>query len=142
MQELSNLGWKVGIRMDPLIYDAKYKILYANLIKQIFTELNLDNLHSISIGELRFPQNMYKKIVNLYPEEPLLYKNMVERGNIISYPQIIEKELREYVISKLLKYVTSDKIFSCINEIEKIIIFLVKLAEGEFLCYNNVRYNN
>jgi spore photoproduct lyase len=119
MQELSQLGWKVGIRMDPLIYDAKYKILYAQLIEQLFTQLNLTNLHSITIGELRFPQNMYKKIINLYPEEPLLYKNMVERGNIISYPQTIETELREYVMSKLSKYITSDKIFSCINEIAK-----------------------
>ena len=113
MTELSKLGWQVGIRLDPLIYHKNYKLLYDKLIIDIFSHLKISNLHSISIGELRFPNDMYKKIINLYPEEKLLNNNLVQKDNIVSYNQEIEQELQNFILKKLSSYINQDRIFSC-----------------------------
>ena len=83
------------------------------LIIDIFANLEIKNLHSISIGELRFPKQMYDKIVNLYPEEKLLSKDLVTRGDIVSYPVKTEQALQNFILAKLSLYVKQSKIFSC-----------------------------
>ena len=61
LKTLAKNGWPVGLRFDPLIYCSGWENLYSELIQDIFTDINIDKVHSVSHGPLRFPKEMYKK---------------------------------------------------------------------------------
>jgi spore photoproduct lyase len=113
MKKLALSGWYVGIRFDPLIYDVNFLELYKKLIVDIFTDLNLAKLHSVSVGQLRFPKKMYDKIYNLYPKESLFNDNLIKRGKLVSYSIDLERKMETYIMELLNKYFDEDKIFSC-----------------------------
>ncbi len=113
MCKLSKLGWQVGIRLDPIIYHKNYQEQYQKLLVDLFKELDGNNLHSISIGALRFPKKMYEKISKLYKEEPLLSYKLEKRENMVSYSKEIEDETQDYITDLLKKYVDNKIIFSC-----------------------------
>lgn len=113
MTSLAAAGWQVGLRFDPLIYSDDYQSLYEELIGLAFSEVNLDKVHSISVGPLRFPEKMYQKIVKLYPQDKLLAHPLEKRGQFVSYEAELEKAMTEFVESSLLPYVSKQKIFEC-----------------------------
>jgi spore photoproduct lyase len=113
MRRLAKLGWKIGVRLDPLIYHENYQKLYQKLINDLFDNFEIENLHSISIGMLRFPKDMHKKIFNLYPEEKLFTQNLQLNNKNISYGKEIEKEMLDFINMKLQNYIPTNKIFSC-----------------------------
>lgn len=115
MQKLSNLGWQVGLRLDPMIYHKEYQQLYKKLIADIFAGLNINNLHSVSVGPLRFPKKMHDRITRLYPDERILTDDLVQIDNMISYQKEIEEKLKNYVTKQLEKYIINTKIFSCMT---------------------------
>jgi len=112
MKKLSNAGWKLGLRLDPIIYHLNYKYNYKKLIDDIFLKVPEKSFHSISLGAIRFPRKMYNKISNLYPDEKLLSKHFVKENKMISYPKNIESEIVSYCKEYLKKYIDENKIFS------------------------------
>tara|TARA_A100001011_G_scaffold312276_1_gene329622 strand:- start:12836 stop:13837 length:1002 start_codon:yes stop_codon:yes gene_type:complete len=112
MQKLSNAGWKLGLRLDPLIYHSNYKDNYKKLIDDIFLKISVKSFHSISLGAMRFPKKMFNKISNLYPDEKLFSKDFVQINKMKSYPKIIESEIVNYCKEYLKKYIDEDQIFS------------------------------
>jgi len=110
---LAASGWNVGVRLDPLIYHAEFNKIYAELISKIFSNLDLRKLHSISVGQLRFPKDVFNKIYNLYPKEKLFNNLLTNRGKLISYNEDLEKNMEAFIIKKLNNFVSKDLIFSC-----------------------------
>jgi len=115
LAKLADQGWKIGLRFDPLIYAHNFEEIYQELIKQIFSELESTAVHSVSIGPLRFPEKMFQKIVNLYPEEKLLAHPFEKRGNNRSYAATLEAEMKQCVTHCLKQYLDQAVIFECNN---------------------------
>ena len=65
MEKLSKAGWKIGLRLDPLIYHNNYKSNYKKLINKIFYNIGNESFHSVSVGAMRFPKSIYNKIERL-----------------------------------------------------------------------------
>ena len=114
LKTLAKNGWPVGLRFDPLIYCAGWENLYSELIQDIFTDINIDKVHSVSHGPLRFPKEMYKKITSLYPDDKLFSFPMETKGGIVSYGKDIEQEMSLFLQEELEKYTTKKKIFRCL----------------------------
>ena len=55
IKELSNNGWPIGLRLDPLIYTYDWKIKYSELISDLMKQIDVRSIHSVSYGLLRFP---------------------------------------------------------------------------------------
>jgi len=115
MKKISKLGWKIGLRFDPLIYHSGWKKYYSELIEDILLKLNKNNIHSVSFGSLRFPKEMFKKIYNLYPEEILFSKNLTPRNGLIALNKEIENEMTEYCNSIIKSNNNNIPVFSCIS---------------------------
>lgn len=113
LQQLVAHGWPIGIRLDPLIYVDDFKQQYQTLIAQIFSHISPQNLHSISIGPLRFPEKMYQRIVKLYPQDPLLAHPLYKRKNYVSYRQEIEIAMKTFISETLANYVDNTLLFEC-----------------------------
>ncbi len=113
MKKISKLGWKIGLRFDPLIFHKGWKKNYYKLIQHIFSEVDNKNVHSISFGSLRFPNQMFKRIKKLYPEEKLFSYNFDIRNNYVSFSKDIEEEMIDYCQSIIKKNNDKIPIFSC-----------------------------
>tara|TARA_B100001989_G_scaffold246988_1_gene218592 strand:+ start:69 stop:1061 length:993 start_codon:yes stop_codon:yes gene_type:complete len=113
IKELSEAGWPIGLRFDPLIFCLGWEKLYSELIASIFNNINTATIHSVSFGPLRFPKDMYRRISNLYPETKLFSFPMEKKGKTISYGLEIENQMSSFVEKEITKYVLKDKIFRC-----------------------------
>ena len=113
LQKLQQHGWNIGLRFDPLIYDSDYKQIYSVLFKEVFNMLNIDQVHSISIGTFRLPKTYFKVLKELYPEEMLLASPLDESKGIVQYKSSIRATLFEYCYNDLLRYAPEQKIYPC-----------------------------
>ena len=113
ISELASKGWKIGLRFDPLIHGENWKELYQELLENIYNNISLDNLHSVSFGSLRFPKRMFKDIFKLYPNEPLFTSPLSLNNKMISYDIEIEEEMTSFCKNLSLKYINEDQIFKC-----------------------------
>lgn len=113
MKTLAEKGWKIGLRLDPLIYKSDYQQQYHELIKAIFSAVSYKQIHSVSVGPMRFPVKMFQKIVKLYPMEKLLAQPLVRRNNNMTYQENKEQEIKNFVLKELGKYMNKTLIFEC-----------------------------
>ena len=113
ISELASMGWKIGLRFDPLIHGENWKILYSNLFENVFKKIDKKVIHSITLGPLRFPKDMFKKIISMNPRSKLLSDTLVLRGNKISYSNGIEQEMQSFCTGLLKDYSPDTLFFSC-----------------------------
>lgn len=113
MKQVAAQGWKIGLRLDPLIYHSDFKKIYQELIDQIFRFISPDVLHSVSLGPLRFPEKMLQKMIKLYPNDPLLAQPLYREGKVFSYRQELEQNMKLTVKSLLSTYIQNPLIFEC-----------------------------
>ena len=110
---IANKGWRIGLRFDPLVYCNNWKAQYSELFANIFKEIKEENIHSVSLGSLRFPRIFFSKLLQYYPNsEELSFLRSNDKG-IISYDQSIENEMNEYCRLELMKYSDAGKFFTC-----------------------------
>lgn len=111
--KLQQQGWPIGLRFDPLIYQHDYRQHYQQLFEQVFACLNPDLLHSVSLGVFRLPEQYFKKIAKLYPEEKLLASPLATQAGMVSYRAELEQAMLADCTAMLLNYIPAEKLFPC-----------------------------
>jgi spore photoproduct lyase len=113
MTQLAKLGWKIGLRVDPLIDCEDFEKRYQRLFKQIFKDLSHDSVHSVSVGAFRMPAGFFKKIEKQYPQEPLFAGNLSQNKLMTGYRKDIEHDLVEKCSQIINQWIDKSKIFFC-----------------------------
>ncbi len=113
IQILQRHGWQIGLRFDPLIYQTGYQQHYQNLFKQVFSIVNPDQLHSVSLGVFRLPEAYFKKMHRLYPDEKLFASPLQQHEGMISYRSELEQGMLSNCAEQLLTYIPQAKFFPC-----------------------------
>lgn len=109
---LAQQGWMIGLRLDPLIPWPGFANLYPEMVEEIFDAIDADQVHSVTLGPMRFPKAMYEKIVKLYPYDPLFALGETElREGQMTYPAQVEDDLVGLVTDSLRKYLPDTRIF-------------------------------
>ncbi|MEM7603598.1 MAG: spore photoproduct lyase family protein, partial [Verrucomicrobiota bacterium] len=112
VRSLTQQGWMVGLRLDPLIPWPGFSGIYREMVERVFREVNSEKIHSVTLGPMRFPKAMHDRIIKLYPEDRLFaLEEMTLRDGQMSYPSAIEEELVSTVVSALAKHLPDSKIF-------------------------------
>ncbi len=111
--KVQDQGWQIGLRFDPLIYQTGYQAQYQRLFEQVFSKINLAQLHSVSLGTFRLPESYFKKIHKLYPEERLFVSPLENQQGMVSYQQDLEQEMMGYCTEQLLSYIPKSVFFPC-----------------------------
>ena len=114
IQKLAKSGWLVGLRLDPLIFCENWKTQYSGLIADVMDNLEIENLHSVSFGPLRYPKKMYNRIAGLYPEEKLFAFPMKTNEQTVSYGPKTENEMTTHIQNELQSHISEDRIFQCL----------------------------
>lgn len=113
--KLQQQGWLVGLRFDPLIYQHDYRELYRELFEQVFSQLDAQALHSVSLGVFRLPEQYFKKMHKLYPEEKLFASPLQCSNGMMSYRTDLEQAMMYDCTEMLLEYINKDQFFPCLN---------------------------
>lgn len=115
LKSLQENGWKIGLRFDPLLKADNFEQLYSEMFELVFSELNNELIHSVSLGPFRLPKPFFKKMIRLYPESKLLAANMSMRDNMLSYDEQTESHLLNYCETQLQNYISPEQYFPCVS---------------------------
>lgn len=115
LQDLQQAGWRVGLRFDPILYADNYQSLYSELFEQVFGALDVDAIHSVSLGPFRLPKPFYKRMIRLYPDSQLLAQPMRTNTSMVSYPADVEQDILGFCETELLKHLRKDQYFPCVS---------------------------
>lgn len=113
MCKLQDHGWLLGLRFDPVIFQTGWQQQYQRLFDLVFKKINLQLLHSVSLGAFRLPEQYFKKIRKLYPEEKLFAGPLENNKSMVSYKSQLEKEMLNFCTNELLNHIPQEKLFPC-----------------------------
>ena len=111
---LQQAGWKVGLRFDPLLRADNFKSLYAGLFKDVFSALDIAAIHSVSVGPFRLPKPYFKKLIQLYPDEPLFADSFNTGKQLVSYTDVQEEDMITWCSAEALRYISDAQFFPCV----------------------------
>lgn len=112
VRSLTQQGWFVGLRLDPLIPFPGFRRLYTEMIDRVFREIDTERIHSVTLGPMRFPKAMYERIAKLYPEDPLFTLACPTlRDGQMSYPEEVETTMTDFVYDCLSQDIAKERIF-------------------------------
>lgn len=110
---LQKAGWKVALRFEPLIENENIQQQYLQLFERIFTRLDCEAIHSVSLGMFRMPVDFHKNIVKLYPDEPLFARTTKVEDGMISLKSEGEQESLRALEEMLFTYITAQQYYRC-----------------------------
>ncbi|MEM7562823.1 MAG: spore photoproduct lyase family protein [Pseudomonadota bacterium] len=113
MKRLMEAGWQVGLRFDPVVYHENYQPAFEQLLAEVFSSLNAERLHSVSLGAFRLTRNHFRTMSRLYPGEPLFAQDLELNNGIISYPMQDERQMIEFCESRLMDYIPGQIYHPC-----------------------------
>lgn len=108
---LQNQGWSVGLRFDPIICFKDYQQHYRKLFQDVFNQIDGEKIHSVSFGPMRLPKVVYRKIIRLYPDDPLFVAGIIEEGDEVSYSREINDKIHQLCYEELSNYLDDKQIF-------------------------------
>ncbi len=111
LRRLGERGWPLGLRFDPLIWWPDCEASYRQLFDQVFRTLEVDWVHSVSLGAFRLPASFFRRMVDLYPEEPLFAAPLERSGSMISYREDLGNGLLDECIDALQSHVGRERLF-------------------------------
>ena len=113
MKRLTNEGWKIGLRFDPIVPACNFAKIYDNLFKEIALNIPNESIHSISFGMMRFPKKMFKKIIKENFNKRISSLDFINNNGIYSYTKEMQKKFENIIIKKLNKYMKNIPIYNC-----------------------------
>jgi spore photoproduct lyase len=85
----------------------------VELLNEIFSEIDPQKLHSVSLGSFRLTRDHFRKLTRLYPEESLFAQKLELNNGIISYPLEREREMIEFCETQLMKHIPRQSYHPC-----------------------------
>lgn len=113
LQKLQAKGWRIGLRFDPLIYFDDYQRVYGDFFRKVFSALNIEVVHSVSLGGFRMPEKFFKNMVKLYPDEKLFSARLSSNEGMVAYEKTLENNMLTYCESEILTYISKEQYFPC-----------------------------
>ena len=108
---LQDIGWKVGLRFDPIIYSENYKKVYKKFFDLVFNSIDQDKVHSVTIGTLRMPSNFFKRLIKNYPNEHNLFSKTKQQGKLTTYNIDLNKKILSFCKEKIISYISENKLY-------------------------------
>tara|TARA_B100001057_G_scaffold471195_1_gene533269 strand:- start:795 stop:1487 length:693 start_codon:yes stop_codon:yes gene_type:complete len=108
---LQDTGWKIGLRFDPIIYSINYKEVYGDFFDSVFSSINKEKIHSVTIGTLRMPNNFFKKLIKNYPNEHNLFSETKQEKKLTTYNNGLNEEIISFCKKKINSYIDKDKLY-------------------------------
>lgn len=105
-------GFKVRLCLDPVILNSGSEKLYPPFFRNLFTEINPDELKDVGYGFFRMSKDFFKRIENQKRSSELFAEEYSVNHDIVSYPHELSKTVITRHLSVLEEYLPKEKIFT------------------------------
>jgi spore photoproduct lyase len=113
LQTLQNHGWQIGLRFDPIIYVKDFSSVYMPFFEEIFQSIQLNLLHSVTLGAFRLPKPLYKTMREVLPKEEILHQCVERKDKKVGLVENLEESLLALCFKKICQWIPREKIFLC-----------------------------
>lgn len=103
------LGWKVRICIDPVIYTDEFELLYGELIDTLFKTIPPEQLHQLTLGSFRLSQSHLRSLKKLRRSDIAFYPYDV-RDDMATYPETLESHILEVLLKNATRYLSQTRI--------------------------------
>jgi len=111
IKKLSSVGWKIGLRFDPIIVTNNFKKIYEKLFFDVFSNIQIENIDSITVGTFRLSSDQYKRMTKDRPDE-WLYQTINSKPNSrFGYHAALDKRVIYWTKRRLENYAEKIPIF-------------------------------
>lgn len=100
-RRLQEAGWRVGLRLDPLIWHEGFEASYRDLFRSMDRELDLGSIHSVTLGPFRLQAGHWERMRRLHPDEELFAGPLEERDGHMGFRRDLEAAVRELCLEEL-----------------------------------------
>ena len=109
LKQAMDNNWLVRISIDPMIWTENFVENYETLIDNIFTVVDPNKLHQLTIGAFRMSIGHLKKIKKMEHTALAFYPYTVQNGSAM-YDKNKNTFMVQTVFNKALNYISEDKI--------------------------------
>jgi spore photoproduct lyase len=102
-------GWNVRLCIDPVIYTEEFETHYPELIDTLFSTIDADTIHQLTLGSFRLSQTHLRSLKKLRRSDVAFYPYAV-RDDIATYPESIESHILETLLRKATAYIPRERI--------------------------------
>ncbi len=111
LSRVQRLGWRVGLRFDPLIWSPDHLEQHRVLVDEVFAAVEPETVHSVTLGTFRLPVGFHRRMARQRPFDALLAGPLEEGDGEMSYPEELERELLDGFVGLLEERLPADRIF-------------------------------
>lgn len=104
-------GFPVRLCFDPIIYIENWKLVYYELVEQIFAQLSEKDIKDISIGTFRVSKDYLKRMRKQRTDSSVLQFPYENEHGVFHYGTKLGQELLQTICGYLKTYIPQDKIF-------------------------------
>lgn len=105
------MGHPLRLCFDPMIYCRDWKRHYENMLEEISARLNLNQLQDVSVGSFRVSGEYLKKMRKIQPDSGVVQFPFQNDGGYYHYPDDIWHEMEDFLVMRLKKYISEEKIY-------------------------------
>ena len=116
LARLQQAGWSIALRFEPLLPGSLPEgdtQAYAELFRQIFSELDAKRLHSVSTGDFRMPTDYFRNTLKLYSDEPLFARETRTQNGLVTLLDPNQQAHLKELESILFPYINRDNYYRC-----------------------------
>lgn len=121
-KEALQRGFSVRLCFDPMIYTPDWEQQYGGMLRQVFSEIDMEKLEDVSVGTFRISQDYLKKMQRLQPGSAVAQYPYQNDGGVYHYSKELTKRMENFLVRSLREKMPENKIFLWGNgekEIEK-----------------------
>ncbi|MFK7862820.1 MAG: radical SAM protein [Pseudohongiellaceae bacterium] len=115
--KLQAKGWPIALRFEPIVFSETVIEEYVALFEKVFSMLDAQQIHSVSLGEFRMPTEFHKTITKLYPDEALYAQPIKVRDGMVSLRDKGKDEDCKSTIERLEnlvhQYISPEQYYRC-----------------------------
>ena len=107
-----DLGWKVRLCIDPVLFVRDWEAVYQELVESTFRHIPPDAVLDITVGTFRMGKEFLRRARKARPGSALLWYPFELDGDAYTYPADLRARLLSRVCEMLEKYVEPGRIYS------------------------------
>lgn len=118
MKELKDLGHKLAVHLDPIIYSDTLEADYTHLLAELKSRDLIDSMEYVSLGVVRFTKDVHREVERNYPDSVIHTQTMINSfDNKVRY----NHTLRHWMLGKVRELAlssgfTNKQLYLCMED--------------------------
>ena len=109
--KLIELGWRVRICFDPVLYIERFEEVYGEMVDRCFDIIDGEKILDVSIGTFRISKEYLKRMKKNRGDSQILFYPFSCKDGVYSYSGERIEMMMEFMRRKVLEYVDEGKLF-------------------------------